>query len=89
MLVLAEDIARREKLLQIFRQQAPNNREPKEFARAPAPNMEKDVREWWEGVGISRKSAEFQRLKANSQRVQALMPPPGTMQTLDLNKNQP
>ena len=51
-------------------------------------NLEKDVKEW-EGkmLDIQVKTAEYQRLKGNSQRIQALYDRLlATMQTLDVNK---
>ena len=51
-------------------------------------NLEKDVKEWdARALDISRRSAEFQRLKADAQRTQALYDRLlATIQTLDVNK---
>src|SRR5581483_1227682 len=51
-------------------------------------NLEHEVQEWdARALEISRRNAEFQRLKGNSQRTQALYDRLlSTMQTLDLNK---
>jgi uncharacterized protein involved in exopolysaccharide biosynthesis len=51
-------------------------------------NLEKDVKEWdAKTLAINHKMAEYQRLKANSQRIQALYDRLlATMQNLDVNK---
>ena len=51
-------------------------------------NLEKDVKEWdAKMLDIQGKTAEYQRLKGNSQRIQALYDRLlATMQTLDVNK---
>ncbi len=88
-IALSEDIARRERLLTIFRQQSTDQLEGrKNSLKLQIDNMDSEVREWdAKTLEIGRKTAEFQRLKANSQRIQALYDRLlATMQTLDVNK---
>ena len=89
MIALNEEIARRERLLDIYRQQSAEELETRKQSLAlQIQNTTKDVKEWdAKNLEISRKSAEYQRLKANSQRIQALYDRLlQTMQTLDVNK---
>ena len=89
MLALSEEIARRERLLDIFRQQSADQLSSRKGSLAlQIKNLEKDIKEWdGKTLEISRKTAEHQRLKANAQRVQALYDRLlATMQTLDVNK---
>jgi succinoglycan biosynthesis transport protein ExoP len=89
MIALNEEIARRERLLDIYRQQSAEELETRKKSLAlQIQNTEKDVKEWdAKNLDISRKSAEYQRLKANGQRIQALYDRLlQTMQTLDVNK---
>jgi Mrp family chromosome partitioning ATPase/uncharacterized protein involved in exopolysaccharide biosynthesis len=86
---LGEEIARRERLLAIFREETAAQLESrKAWLKVQMQNLEGEVREWdARALEISRKNAEFQRLKAKSQRTQALYDRLlATMQTLDLNK---
>ncbi len=88
-IALNEDIARRERLLEIFRQQSAEELESRKQSLAlQIQNTERDVQESEvKNLEISRKSAEYQRLKAGSQRIQALYDRLLlTMQTLDVNK---
>ena len=88
-IALNEDIARRERLLEIFRQQSAEELESRKQSLAlQIQNTERDVKESEvKNLEISRKSAEYQRLKAGSQRIQALYDRLLlTMQTLDVNK---
>ena len=89
MVAMSEDIARREQLLKIFRLQSAEQLESRKASLAlEIQNLEKDVKEW-EGkmLDIQVKSAEYQRLKGNAQRTQALYDRLlATMQTLDVNK---
>jgi len=88
-IALNEEIARRERLLAIFRQQSAEQLENrKDSLSRQINNLKSQVQEWdARALDISRKGAEFQRLKANSQRTQALYDRlVGTMQTLDVNK---
>ena len=89
MIALNEDIARRERLLDIYRQQSAEELETrKQSLGLQIKSMEKDVKEWEvKNLEISRRSAEYQKIKSNSQRVQALYDRLlQTMQTLDVNK---
>jgi polysaccharide biosynthesis transport protein len=89
MIALSEEIARRERLLEIFRQQGADQLETRKNSLAlQLKNIEKDIAEWdSKTLQISRKNAAYQKLKANSQRSQALYDRLlATMQTLDVNK---
>jgi capsular exopolysaccharide synthesis family protein len=89
MVAMSEEIARREQLLKIFRMQSAEQLEGKKASLAlEIQNLEKDVKEWdGKTLDIQGKTAEYQRLKGNSQRIQALYDRlVGTMQTLDVNK---
>src|ERR1035438_3531609 len=89
MIAMSEEIARREQLLKIFRLQSAEQLEGKKASLAlEIQNLEKDVKDWeTKMLGIQAKSAEYQRLKGNSQRIQALYDRLlATMQTLDVNK---
>jgi succinoglycan biosynthesis transport protein ExoP len=89
MIALGEEIARRERLLDIYRQQGLEQLESRKNALAlQIQNLEKDVKELdAQNVEMNRKAVEYQKLKATSQRIQAvydrLM---ATMETLDVNK---
>ncbi len=89
MVALSEEIARREKLLTIYRQQSADQLESlKTSLKLQIDNMQKDMDvQEAKTLEIGRKTAEFQRLKSNSQRIQALYDRLlATMQTLDVNK---
>jgi capsular exopolysaccharide synthesis family protein len=89
MIALNEEIARCDRLLNIFLQQSGERLEiRKNSLKLQINHMEKDVQEWGaKTLEIGRQTAEFHRLKTNAQRVQALYDRLlATMQTLDLNK---
>jgi capsular exopolysaccharide synthesis family protein len=89
MVAMSEEIARRERLLEIYRQQNVEQLEGRKAAVAlQIQNLEKDIREWnGRIVEISRKAAEYQKLKGNTQRLQNLYQQLlATVQTLDANK---
>jgi capsular exopolysaccharide synthesis family protein len=89
MVRLSEDIARLERLLEIFLKQGGEQLESRKNSLAmQIENTERDIKEYdAKTLEVSRKTAEFQRLKANSQRIQALYDKLlATMQTLDVNK---
>jgi Mrp family chromosome partitioning ATPase/capsular polysaccharide biosynthesis protein len=89
MVALGEEIGRRERLLSIFRQESARQLESrKESLRLQIINLEQEVKEGeTRALEMSRRGAEYQRLKANTQRTQALYDRLlGTMQTLDVNK---
>ena len=89
MVAMSEEIARREQLLKIYRLQSAEQLESKKASLAlEIQNLEKDLKEWdGKMLEIQVKSAEYQRLKGNAQRIQALYDRLlATMQTLDVNK---
>ncbi len=89
MIAFTEEVARRERLLSIFRQQSADQLDNRKASLGlQIQNLEKDVREWdARTLEISHKTAEYQRLKANGMRIQALYDRLlATMQTLDVNK---
>ncbi|HWV99150.1 MAG TPA: polysaccharide biosynthesis tyrosine autokinase [Candidatus Acidoferrum sp.] len=89
MLALSDEISRRERLLEIFRQQSAEQLDGrKQSLVLQIQNLEKDLKEWdGRALDIQRKSAEYQKLKANSVRIQALYDRLlATLQTLDVNK---
>lgn len=89
MLALSEEISRRERLLEIFRQQSAEQLESRKKSLVlQIQNLEKDLKEGdARALEIQRKSSEYQKLKANSARVQALYDRLlATLQTLDVNK---
>ena len=89
MIAMSEEIARREELLKIFRLQGAEQLQSRKASLAlEIQNLERDVKEWEaKMLGIQAKAAEYQRLKGNSQRIQALYDRLlATMQTLDVNK---
>jgi succinoglycan biosynthesis transport protein ExoP len=89
MIALSEEIEHKESLLEVYKEASLDHLEMKKGSlEIQIRNREKDIREQ-EGkvLEIVRKNAEFQRLKANSARIQALYDKLlGTMQTLDVNK---
>lgn len=89
MIAMSEEIERRERLLEIFRQQSGEQLESSKNSLAlQIERLEQDVKEWdAKSLDLSVKTAEHARLKANSQRIQALYDRLlGMMQTLDVNK---
>ncbi len=89
MLALSEEISRRERLLEIFRQQSAEQLESRKDSLAlQLRNLEREVQLWdSKALDLQRKAAEYQKLKANSQRNQALYDRLlATMQNLDINK---
>ncbi len=89
MVKLAEDIAQREKLLEIFREQSAEQLSSRrESIGLQITNLEAQVKEWQvKSLDTSEKMAEFQKIKSSNQRVQGLYDRLlGTMQTLDINK---
>ena len=89
MVAMSEDIGRWEQLLKIFRMQSAEQLESRKASLAlEIQNLEKDVKGWERKLlDVQVASAEYQRLKGNSQRIQALYDRLlATMQTLDVNK---
>ena len=86
---MKDEIARRERLLDIFRRQGGEQLENRKGSLAlQIQNLEAEISEWTlKALDASRKTAEYQRLKGNSQRIQALYDRLlATLQTLDVNK---
>ena len=89
MVGLTAEIGRCERLLAILRQDSADRLESRKSSLAKLiEGLEQNVQEWnVKALEISRKSAEYQRLRANEQRVQALYDRLlSTLQTLDTNK---
>jgi len=89
MLGLTEDIARRERLVGILLHQAASAMENHKASLGKQVScLEENLVEWnAKALDCSQKMAEYQRLKANQQRVQSLYDRLlATLQTLDLNK---
>ena len=88
-IAMKEEIVRREELLKIFRTQGDEQLQGRKGMLAlEIQVLEKEVKEWTAStLAIQEKAEEYQRLKANSQRIQALYDRLlATMQTLDVNK---
>jgi len=86
---MKEEVARREELLKIYRNQGEEQLQSRKGMLAlEIQILEKEVKEWTAStLAIQEKAEEYQRLKANSERIQALYDRLlGTMQTLDVNK---
>lgn len=89
MIGLNEDIARCERLLEILRQQSVQQLESRRASLTrQIAGLEQKIELWNnQALEISQKSADYQRLRANEQRVQALYDRLlGTLQTLDVNR---
>lgn len=89
LIALKEEIARRERLLDSYRQQSKDDIDNRKTALSiQIEKLDKEVKEWdAKLLEISRKTAEFQKLKANSTRTQALYDRLiASMRTLDVNK---
>ena len=89
MIAMTEEISRRERLLDIFRQQSADQLDARKSALSlQIANLEKEVIAWdAKALAVSRASAEFGKLKGNSMRIQSLYERLlATMQTLDVNK---
>ncbi|MCX6903509.1 MAG: hypothetical protein NTW03_08535, partial [Verrucomicrobia bacterium] len=89
LLALNEEILRREKLLEGYRQQSKAEIENKKATlEVQIKELEREAKDWdGKVLAISRKTAEYNKIKANSMRIQALYDRLlATMQTLDLNK---
>jgi succinoglycan biosynthesis transport protein ExoP len=89
MVALSEEIARCERLLQMLRRQSAEQLESRRASLTrQIAGLEQNIEQWNnKALEISQKSAEYQRLRANEQRVQALYDRLlSTLQTLDVNK---
>ena len=90
MLALTEEIGRREKLLEIFRQQSLEQLENRRNSiNLQMQNLEREVKEWEaKSLDVSKKMAEYERIRADKQRVQNLYDRLlATMQTLGVEKD--
>src|SRR5262249_20037061 len=89
MVALTEEIARCERLLEILRRQSDEQLESRRASLTrQIAGLEENIDQWnVKALEISQKSADYQRLRSNEQRVQALYDRLlGTLQTLDVNK---
>lgn len=89
MISMQEDIGRREELLKILRGQSEEQlKSRKDFLAVEIEILEKDLQAWdAKSLEFQHKTAEYQTLKANVQRIRALYDQLlATMQTLDVNK---
>ena len=73
-IAMKEEIVRREELLKIFRTQGEEQLQSRKGMLAlEIQVLEKEVKEWTVStLAIQEKAEDYQRLKANSQRIQAL-----------------
>ncbi|HEX7577747.1 MAG TPA: CpsD/CapB family tyrosine-protein kinase, partial [Verrucomicrobiae bacterium] len=77
-------------MLDIYRQQSVEQLDAKKSAMAlQITNLDNQTKQWGaENLALSRKSAQYARLKANSDRIQSLYDSLlATLQTLDVNKD--
>lgn len=89
MVNISEEIARRERLLEIFLKQGADQLESrKNSLHVQVENVENEIKIWdAKTLEVSRKTAEFARLRANAQRNQTLHDKLlQTMQTLDTTR---
>jgi capsular exopolysaccharide synthesis family protein len=89
LIAMKEEVARQEELLKIYRSQSKEQLQTrKEILALEIQILEKDVKEWTVStLAIQAKAEEYKRLKAKSERIQALYDKlVETMQTLDVNK---
>lgn len=89
MISMQEDIGRREELLKILRDQSEEQlKSRKEFLAVEIEILENDLKAWdAKSLEFQHKTAEYQTLKANVQRIRELYDKLlATMQTLDVNK---
>ena len=89
MIAMGEEIVRHERMLEIFRQQSAEQMESRKSSLAlQIETLGKSVLEWdAKTLETSRKSTEFQRLRSNVQRTQALYDRLlATLQALDVNR---
>jgi len=90
MIALNEEIARREKLLEIFQKQSVEQLENRRNSTSvQIQNLEQDIKKWEvTSLDVSKKMAEYDRLRANKMRAQALYDRLlGAMQTLGVDKD--
>jgi capsular exopolysaccharide synthesis family protein len=90
MVAMAEESEKLGRLLEIYRDQSLEQLEAKKSALAlQITNLQNQTKQWGkEKVDLNRKTAEYQRLKAKSTRLQSLYDQLlATMETLDVNKD--
>lgn len=90
MVTIQEEIARRERLLVLYREQGEEQLASRRSSlKLQIENLENLVEEWeTRSLDASRKMAQYQKIQANKQRIQKLYDRLlATMQTLDLNKD--
>src|SRR5512133_80316 len=90
MVAMCGVFSRRVRLLESYRQQNAEQLEGRKASVAlQIQGLEREIKDWDARiVEISRKAAQYQRLKSNAQRVQALYQQLlATVQTLDSNKD--
>jgi capsular exopolysaccharide synthesis family protein len=90
MVALSEDISRKERLLEIFKQQSVEQLDNRRSSLAlQVQNLQREIKEWEVGsLDISTKMARYQKIRANITRVQShydqLLK---TMQAVDVDKD--
>lgn len=87
---LTEEIDRQERLLEIFRQQSLEQIENRRTSVGlQITNLDREIKEWEvKSLDISRKMAEYERIRANKARVQSLYDRLlAAMQTLGVDKD--
>jgi capsular exopolysaccharide synthesis family protein len=90
MIALRREIDRLGQMLDIYRQQSVEQLDAKKSAMAlQITNLDNQTKQWGaENLDLSRKSAQYARLKAKSDRIQSLYDSLlATLQTLDVNKD--
>jgi len=90
MIALSREIDRLGQMLDIYKQQSVEQLDAKKSAMAlQITNLDNQTKQWGaENIALSRKSAQYARLKAKSDRIQSLYDSLlATLQTLDVNKD--
>jgi capsular exopolysaccharide synthesis family protein len=90
MVALNEEIVRREKLLEIFKQQSLEQLENRRSSiLLQIENLDHQIKEWEiKSLEVSKKMAEYERVRANKQRAQSLYDRLlAAMQTLGVDKD--
>jgi polysaccharide biosynthesis transport protein len=90
MVNLSEDISRREKLLEILRQQSLDQLESRRSSLTlQLENLETQIKEWeTKSLDVSKHMAEYQKIRSNNQRIQGLYDRLlATMQAVGVNKD--
>lgn len=90
MIALSQQIDQLGQMLDIYRQQSVEQLDAKKSAMAlQITNLDNQTKQWGlENLELSRKSAEYARLKAKSDRIQSLYDSLlATLETLDVNKD--